>query len=103
MGKGQTNVPPQRFNKDKGFNPKVQGGQGAKTSPISKKRGRLHKRECLAGSNACFKCGKSDHQAKGCRSGGGVRWESLRQCSTHKPIICLICWERGGKDCGCHK
>lgn len=71
MGKGLTNVPHPMFNK--GFDPKVQGGLGAQASPNCKKCGRLHKGECLADSNACFKCVKYGYQAKSCRSSGGAR------------------------------
>lgn len=49
---------------DKGFNPKAEEGPGAQSSRISKKSRRLHKGECLASSNAGFKCSKSGYQTK---------------------------------------
>lgn len=41
-----------RFNKDKGFYPKVQGTLGAQATPNCKKCGKPHKRECLADFDA---------------------------------------------------
>ncbi|XP_055835152.1 uncharacterized protein LOC129903626 [Solanum dulcamara] len=63
-----------RFNKDKGTNPMVQiENVGAQTFPICKKYGRTHKGECLAVSNACFKCGNPGHHIRDCRGSNGLR------------------------------
>ncbi|XP_055830809.1 uncharacterized protein LOC129899823 [Solanum dulcamara] len=73
MGEGSTNTPHPWFSKEKGANFMVpRENVGAQTFPVCKKCGKTHKEECFIGSNAFFKCGKSGHQARDCRGGGGM-------------------------------
>ncbi|XP_049372827.1 uncharacterized protein LOC125837798 [Solanum verrucosum] len=56
-----------KFNKDRVSNPKPQEGNGGGSSLSSySKCGRKHKGKCLAGSNACFGCGKMDQKIRDC-------------------------------------
>ena len=54
--RSNNNAPPPRFDKGKG--PMFPTDNVAPNFPACNKCGRTHKGECLAGSNACFKCGK---------------------------------------------
>jgi hypothetical protein len=58
-------------------------GGGFRASTISKcsKCGKNHRGECLAGLNACFRCGKSGHHARECRS--STRPRTLAQTTGH--------------------
>ncbi|XP_049347353.1 uncharacterized protein LOC125811846 [Solanum verrucosum] len=65
---GFSNAPP-KFNKDWVSNPKPQGGNGSESSfPTCAKCGKKHDGRCLAGSNACFGCGKMGHNIRDCPS-----------------------------------
>ncbi|XP_049369354.1 uncharacterized protein LOC125834225 [Solanum verrucosum] len=58
-----------RFNKERVSNPKHQVGNGSGSLlPTFVKYGRKHESKCLAGSNACFGCGKMDHKVRDCPS-----------------------------------
>ncbi|XP_055824674.1 uncharacterized protein LOC129893202 [Solanum dulcamara] len=72
MGQGSINTPPPKFNKKKGLNLMVpRDSAGTQAFPLSKRCGRTHKEEFLAGSNACFKCGKWSHHAWDCSGSVG--------------------------------
>uniref|UniRef100_M1DGP0 Gag-pol polyprotein n=1 Tax=Solanum tuberosum TaxID=4113 RepID=M1DGP0_SOLTU len=65
---GSSNAP-SKFNKDRMSNPKPQGGNcSGSLLPTCAKYGRKHEGKCLAGSNACFGCGKKDHKIRDCHS-----------------------------------
>ncbi|XP_049363320.1 uncharacterized protein LOC125828059 [Solanum verrucosum] len=49
-------------------NPKLQGGGNGSSLPNCAKCGRKHERKCVAVSNACFGCGKTDHKIRDCSS-----------------------------------
>ncbi|XP_049369329.1 uncharacterized protein LOC125834201 [Solanum verrucosum] len=65
--KGFSKAPP-RFNNERVSNPKPQGGGIGSSFPDYAKCGRKHEGKCLAGSNACFGCGKMDHKIRHCPS-----------------------------------
>jgi len=61
--KGSTNAPPRTRN-ERMSNPKPQGDCGKSLMPACAKCERNNGKECLAGSNACFGCGKMDHKIR---------------------------------------
>ncbi|XP_049365731.1 uncharacterized protein LOC125830597 [Solanum verrucosum] len=68
IGDGSSNAP-SRFNKERMSNPNHEGGNGSGSLlPTCAKCGRKHEGKCLAGSNACFGCGKMDHKIRDCPS-----------------------------------
>ncbi|XP_049381553.1 uncharacterized protein LOC125846146 [Solanum stenotomum] len=80
---GSSNAPP-LSNKDRVPNPKPQGGNGS-GSLVSTcaKCGRKHKGKCLAGTNACFGCGKMDHEIRDCPSVSKNEGDSLRRAQPY--------------------
>ncbi|KAH0720584.1 hypothetical protein KY290_005079 [Solanum tuberosum] len=64
-GQGSTNAPPRQRN-ERVSNPKPQGDGNNPLMPTFAKYGRNHEGKCLAGSNACFGCGKMDHKIRDC-------------------------------------
>ncbi|XP_049378133.1 uncharacterized protein LOC125842894 [Solanum stenotomum] len=49
-------------------NPKPQGDGNRPSMPTCAKCGRNHEGKCLAGSNSCFGCGKTDQKIRNCPS-----------------------------------
>ncbi|WMV25494.1 hypothetical protein MTR67_018879 [Solanum verrucosum] len=67
-GQGSSNDPP-LFSKDNVPNPRPQGGNGSAFSlPTCTKCGRKHECRFLAGSNAYFGCGNTNHKIRDCPS-----------------------------------
>ncbi|XP_049391320.1 uncharacterized protein LOC125855617 [Solanum stenotomum] len=64
-GQGSSNAPP-RSNNEMVSNPKPQRESSGILVLDCGKCGRKHVGECLAGSNACFGCGKMDHKIRHC-------------------------------------
>lgn len=65
---------------------------------------RPHKGECLAGSNACFKCGKLRHHAKDCQNGdispqGHVK--QAQRCPKDYNVLCSSWLPRSMRSSGC--
>ncbi|WMV09070.1 hypothetical protein MTR67_002455 [Solanum verrucosum] len=66
FGQGSSNVP-SKFNKERVSNPKPKGGSGSGSLfPTCAKCGKKREGKFLAGSNACFGCGKMDHKIRDC-------------------------------------
>jgi len=64
---GSSNASASKFNKDRVSNPKPQEGNGSGSLlPTCAKCGIKHEGKCLAGSNACFGCGKMDQNIRDC-------------------------------------
>ncbi|XP_049365757.1 uncharacterized protein LOC125830624 [Solanum verrucosum] len=57
-----------KFNKERVSNPKSQGGDSGSLLPTCAKCGIKHEGKCLAGSSACFGCGKMDQKISYCPS-----------------------------------
>ncbi|WMV59208.1 hypothetical protein MTR67_052593 [Solanum verrucosum] len=57
-----------KFNKYRLSNPKPQGGNSCNRSstPACTRCGKKHGSKCLAGTDGCFKCGKSGHKMRDC-------------------------------------
>ncbi|XP_049378143.1 uncharacterized protein LOC125842906 [Solanum stenotomum] len=65
---GSSNSPP-RVNNDMVSNPKSQGGYGSGSDVARStcvKCGKKHHGKCLAGTNGCFGCGKSEKKMRDC-------------------------------------
>ncbi|XP_049365847.1 uncharacterized protein LOC125830718 [Solanum verrucosum] len=76
---GSSNATP-RFNKERVFNPKSQGGNGSGSSlSTCVKYGRKHGVRCLADSNACFCCENMDHMIRNCPSVSKNEEDNRRQ------------------------
>ncbi|XP_049369400.1 uncharacterized protein LOC125834279 [Solanum verrucosum] len=66
-GQGSSSSPT-RPNNERVSNLKPQGDGNRSSMPTCAKCGRNHEEKCLAGSNACFGCGKTDHKIRNCPS-----------------------------------
>ncbi|XP_049387315.1 uncharacterized protein LOC125851584 [Solanum stenotomum] len=65
--KGSSSAP-LRHNNEMVSNPKPQGDGNRPSLPTCAKCGINNEGKCLAGSNACFGCGKTDHKIRNCPS-----------------------------------
>ncbi|WMV45103.1 hypothetical protein MTR67_038488 [Solanum verrucosum] len=80
-GQGSSNSPAPKLNKDRVSNPKPQEGNNSVSSLSTCARcERKHEGKCLAGSNVCVGCGKTDHKIRDCpsvaKNGGDHRWQA---------------------------